>query len=141
MIDRATGALKLGETRLIAPDVPRTAFELAHSESIAHISRLGEDRVEYRLVPVRVAESLVNVTLEYDGEALREATLMLADEDSRSWETWTLEAEMQRKAAHDALLQADLDTPPYNFAWGSVLSAYDSKAEFSFIVVRYREVE
>jgi hypothetical protein len=141
MIDRATGALQLSVTLFIAPNMPRTAFESAHGEAIAHVSRLGGDKVSYRLVPVRMAESLVNVTLEYGGEVLREATLMLADEDAGSWETWSLEAEMRRKAAHDALLQADLGAPPYNFAWGSVLSAYDSKAEFSFIVVRYREVK
>ena len=44
---------------------------------------------------------------------------------------------MERKALHDARLKATLGNPPYDFAWGKVLSVYDSRSGASSVIIRY----
>jgi hypothetical protein len=54
-----------------------------------------------------------------------------------SWDDWSYEAEMRRKDLHDLILREELGDPPYEYPWGRVGSAYDSKGGFSLIFVRY----
>ena len=44
---------------------------------------------------------------------------------------------MERKALHDAQLQAMLGDLPYEFAWGKVMSIYDSRSAASRLIIRY----
>ena len=74
----------------------------------------------------------------------------------RKWENISLEVESQSKAFHDQLLQNELGKPhktvslplgqnqpildyriEYSYKWGSVSSAYDSRAGSSSISIRY----
>jgi hypothetical protein len=50
---------------------------------------------------------------------------------------WTAELEFERKAIHDAWLRRELGAPPYDYAWGRVLSEFDAKAVASEIIVVY----
>jgi hypothetical protein len=50
---------------------------------------------------------------------------------------WTEELESGRKAMHDAWLRRELGAPPYDYAWGRVLSEFDAKSVASEIIVVY----
>ena len=64
----------------------------------------------------------------------------LPDEPEQgSWDDWSHDAEMHRKDLHDIILREELGEPPYEYPWGRVGSAYDSKGGFSLIFVRYDE--
>lgn len=50
---------------------------------------------------------------------------------------WTVERELERKALHDRWLHAELGNPPYDYAWGRVISEFDPKGVASEIIVVY----
>jgi hypothetical protein len=56
---------------------------------------------------------------------------------SDSIKEWTEERELERKAAHDRWLLAELGIPPYEYAWGRVASEFDPRGLASEIIVVY----
>jgi hypothetical protein len=44
---------------------------------------------------------------------------------------------LDRKIAHDALLENELGNPPYRFSWGIVESVFDKKGGGSQIIIRF----
>ena len=65
--------------------------------------------------------------------------LSLMDDDPRfgtSWDDYSLEKEMERKASHDTWLTHCLASKR-KFSWGSVWSGYDDRGGFSSIKIRY----
>lgn len=58
-----------------------------------------------------------------------------------SWDEWSKQEEVERKADHDTWLGSMLGRPPYTYAWGSVSSENDPLGGYSCIVVRYTAEE
>jgi hypothetical protein len=59
--------------------------------------------------------------------------------DLLSWEGWSEEREMKRKAAHDSWLIQELgEYPPYNYEWGLIESYYEPRNAASLIVITYK---
>jgi hypothetical protein len=79
----------------------------------------------------------VSAQAYFENERLWMVVLSLRVAAEEGWSNWSEEAERQRKQAHDALLRADLGSPPYTFAWGTVESGNDPKTGDSQIVVKY----
>ena len=50
---------------------------------------------------------------------------------------WTEERELERKALHDRWLRTELGDPPYDYAWGRIVSEFDQKGLVSEIIVVY----
>lgn len=50
---------------------------------------------------------------------------------------WTEAHELERLVVHDRWLREKLGKPPYEFAWGSVVSEYDAKGCESEIILTY----
>ena len=54
-----------------------------------------------------------------------------------SWEKWSEQQELNRKAEHDSWLASELGSPPYQYSWGEIESTYDQRTGSSLISVRY----
>jgi hypothetical protein len=77
------------------------------------------------------------VNLLFDGERLESVDIVNADPAfGRDWAEWSEKGQLERKAAHDALLEADLGNRR-EFGWGRVDSVFDQKGGGSFIVIKY----
>ena len=50
---------------------------------------------------------------------------------------WTEAHELERMDVHDKWLRQELGKPPYEYAWGSIVSEYDSKGCESEIIFTY----
>lgn len=56
-----------------------------------------------------------------------------------SWAEWSEEEELRIQELNSKLLEQYLEEPPpYNYQWGSVVSAYDPRGGFSSIVITYK---
>jgi hypothetical protein len=62
---------------------------------------------------------------------------VLMDMPSEDASEWTEAHELERLAVHDKWLRQELGRPPYEFAWGSVVSEYDAKGCESAIIITY----
>jgi hypothetical protein len=103
-----------------------------------------------------------NITLHFAGPRLARVELfMLQGTDGRTWDDWTRENELARKAAHEEWARGafgrELAVKPYlmpepiypyepgpehprhaEFAWGDVTSYYDDRAGCSSLIIDYR---
>lgn len=61
--------------------------------------------------------------------------LMIMPTDDAS--AWTEAHELERMVVHDDWLRRELGSPPYEYAWGSVVSEYDAKGCESEIILTY----
>jgi len=81
-------------------------------------------------------EQTVTVKLIYKDSRLYQAYLLLEIPSDKT-DNWTAEQELHRKLVHDRWLQNELGIPPYQYAWGDVVSEFDQKACVSEIIVTY----
>ncbi len=102
-------------------------------------------------IGVSARETLVNegwVTLEFNPEPGILGTARFKDDQLRDLyflmqisgdeaRKWTEELEQERKEKHDAWLRDELGEPPYQFAWGKVISDFDPRGWVSEIIVSY----
>lgn len=90
---------------------------------------------DWRHITVR-PEPGVAATLIYQGERLHQVfvAMTMPSDDSNEW---TADSELERKAKHDAWLQAELGKPPYDYSWGRIVSEFDAKGCASEIIVSY----
>ena len=115
--------------------------------------RRSFDRVRFLASPIGQAakESLVNEgwrhyeidpepgvvgTVLFNGDAIDRTFLAMrmgADESDE----WSVEREFERKTKHERWLREELGRPPYNYAWGRVVSEFDPKGLASEIIVVY----
>lgn len=51
--------------------------------------------------------------------------------------TWDRACELRRKAYHDAWLRSELNSPPYEYLWGTVTSWFDEKSLSSDIIILF----
>lgn len=59
------------------------------------------------------------------------------DDEIPSWDNWSKEKEINKKAEHDKWLQENLGNPPYKYSWGEITSKYDMRSGSSSITIRY----
>jgi hypothetical protein len=130
-IDTRTGSIafppgeidrSLGKARFLESDIGRTARESLVTANWSH----------YEIDP----EEGWLVTVIFDGDVIDRIFLSMkltADDP----ESWTVEREHDRRAAHDAWLRGALGRPPYAYAWGRVVSDFDPKGLASEIIVAY----
>jgi hypothetical protein len=134
-IDTLSGAVSFG-SGMIRGDQPRTDFlatELG-SSSMEEIANAAED---WRRVRVP-SENEFDAILLYQGERLRQVYIAITTPSDKHDE-WTMESELRRKDFHDNWLRTELGDPPYNYAWGSVVSEFDAKGVVSEIIVTYAQ--
>lgn len=75
-------------------------------------------------------------TLIFDGNAIDRVFLSMKFQPDDP-ESWTVERELDRKAAHDDWLHEAIGQPPYSYPWGRVVSDFDPKGLASEIIIVY----
>jgi hypothetical protein len=100
----------------------------------------SETYVRYYLKPQRIGENYFALTLIFDPSEMiyMVLLLMLIDDIPLSWDKWSEDKELKRKAQHDELLKNAIGNPPYKYSWGLISSNYDPRSGTSNIVLNYR---
>jgi hypothetical protein len=139
-IDKVTGTVTVGNFSIpstltrsgLKSSSDFSVWESYVGNAITHFSYrrkvIENDDQRILLVAFFHIERLTQVELFY---------LLRNEPESSGWENWSEAQEMERKALHDAQLKATLGNPPYDFAWGKVLSIYDSRSGASSVIIRY----
>ncbi|MCC6552560.1 MAG: hypothetical protein IT372_05985 [Polyangiaceae bacterium] len=137
MIDEETGELELAGGVRVGPSFTEAQFlasPLARRSKAMNSPEWGGYRVERQ----RVFGREVRVTLGFRRGKLVMLELFLVGAVSKaSWDEWSDREEVQRKADHDAWLEAMLGPPPYSYPWGEITSQHDPRGGYSSIVIRY----
>jgi hypothetical protein len=139
MFDASTGILSFERPAVvISPAMTRAAFLASPLAEGATSHIKNEPFHSWKLKgSYRSAQLDLLVVVWFRDEKLTMISLM--DPDSRygtSWEDYSLEKEMKRKASHDAWLSRVLPSQT-DYSWGSVRSDYNDRGAFSEIVVKY----
>jgi hypothetical protein len=111
------------------------------------------DRMAFLNSPIgaaakNVMENAGYVHLHFDPEPGLHANAMFKDDrldrlfllmaiPSDHANEWTEAREVERKVIHDKWLRQELGKPPYEYAWGHVVSEYDAKGCESEIILVY----
>lgn len=75
-------------------------------------------------------------TVIFDGDTVDRIFLSMKL-DSDDPDSWTVEREKERQAAHEMWLQGELGSPPYRYSWGQLVSDFDPKGLASEIIIVY----
>lgn len=75
-------------------------------------------------------------TVLFEGDAIDRVFLSMKPKSEGS-ESWTVERELEKKAAHDNWLREALGQPPFDYPWGRVVSDFDPKGLTSEIIIVY----
>jgi hypothetical protein len=142
MLDRNTGILRFDQPPLeIAPSLSRSEFLDSSASDGARISVKNEPWCSWVLAGRWHAGASFAVLLQFCGEQLSAVHLENADPIyGTSWDNWSEEKQLQRKAAHDHWLLACIGSRRV-FPWGKVWSGFDPKGGFSSIVIAYSHGE
>ncbi|MFT3880067.1 MAG: hypothetical protein QM703_10465 [Gemmatales bacterium] len=139
MFDVTTGTLTFEHPPVsIKPSLTRDEF-LAGPLAVGAQTHVGNEPYHsWKLgQPFRSSGLDLLVVLWFHHQRLTMVSLM--DANPRfgvSWDDYSLDKELARKASHDAWLLRSLP-PEREYPWGNVWSGYDDKGGFSSIVVRY----
>ncbi|GEP44805.1 hypothetical protein BGE01nite_40960 [Brevifollis gellanilyticus] len=98
----------------------------------------NEPWCSFKLPSIPQRDTELIITLQFHGERLD--SLRLFHDAARfgtSWDDWSEERELARKAYHERWLAEMLRLPVGKYLWGEVLSVYDVKSGSSSIIVRY----
>lgn len=138
MIDLATGTLNFAEPPLTVGSQFRLSEFLASEPGKRAASLVDNDPWRsWRLVETYAAGIPLAVALYFRGEEL--VMIDLAHVDARfgtSWDDWSEEKELARKASHDAWLAEHVGERRM-FPWGEISSHYDAKGGGSHLSIRY----
>jgi hypothetical protein len=142
MLDPATGEVVLASSGArLGPTSTRTRFLESALGEQATISLVNEPWARYalELPPGEIGPFPATVQLQFNGEALYWITVMDGSpEFGESWDDWSRENELARRAAHDRW-RASCGAPAGRHEWGLVWSDFDDKSGFSSVVIRYDE--
>jgi hypothetical protein len=136
-MDKRSGTIAVSGS-LLDPSLTRGAFLDSPMGQGAKVSTQNEPWCSYSLPRVPVDRTEFAITIFFFGEQLR--VFQLADCDPRfgtSWDDWSEEKELARKAAHAAWLKDVFDMPVGAYRWGRVESEYDEKGGGSSIFIMY----
>jgi hypothetical protein len=93
------------------------------------------------LHPQKYLDHYFIISIFFDQQKrIRFLSLTINDKnDLLSWEGWSEEREMKRKAVHDSWLIQELgEDPPYNYEWGLIKSYYEPRSASSSIGITYK---
>jgi hypothetical protein len=134
-----TGTLTTDEGERIRPDMTRATFLASSLATGAEILVRNEPWVSWAAARA-IDRRRFRLGIYFEGERLDMLILALDDPAfGTSWDDWTRERELGRKAAHEAWLatvdpsiEDGRDEP-----WGFIGSTFDEKSGGSEIVIRY----
>lgn len=140
MLDPATGELILASSGVrLGPALTRTRFLESPLGRQAATSLINEPWARYalELAPGDIGPFPATVQVQFNGETLAWITVLDGSpEFGESWDDWSRENEMARRAAHDRWLTS-CGAPPGRYPWALVWSDFDDKSGFSSVVIRY----
>ncbi len=139
MIDITTGLIGMpGWQVRVGPETTRSEFMDSALGRASEINVCNEPWCSWRLPAAPWEGKTWRATIFFHGQKLvRVDAAAGAREFGESWDDWSLDKEMLRKAFHEGILARDLGPPPHMFKWGSVKSAYDSIGGGSLVIVEY----
>ncbi len=137
MLNTNTGGLQIKGVTL-SPKFTKNEFtnsDLAYD--ILREDNYGHTR--YQLKPQFIWGERWAILLYFNPDQILEMISLglLDDEKLHSWENWSEEKELQKKAKHDLFLAQNLGDPPYEYWWGEISSQYESRSGSSNITIRY----
>jgi len=139
MIDEDTGCILLPEMgAVISSTLTRSQFLETPAFSAATVSVRNEPWCRFKLPALPLPETELCIQLQFHAERL--VSLLLCHGAARfgsSWDDWSEERELARKAFHEQWLTRDLRIQLGAYAWGAISSDYDAEAGFSSISIRY----
>jgi hypothetical protein len=137
-MDQATGEIRL-PGGVLGPTLTRDAFHASPLADGAEIFVQNEPWCSFKLAQVPVLTTQYIVVVFFHGQRLTMVHLTDADpEFGASWDDWSEEKELRKKARHAAWLREVFDLPVGTYAWGDVASEYDVRSGGSSIIVTYR---
>jgi len=140
MMDSATGQIGLDSGESIGPSLTLKAFLASPLAGGASPPALGGGTPWsiFDLGRRAIGGQTFAATLRFDGDALRTVQLSLVQSTaSSSWDDWSEDTELARKARHDAWLEGHLGALPWWRSWGEVTSVYDPRSGSSSIQITY----
>lgn len=134
MMNAATGEVLFDTGEALGPSLTRSAF-LASPLAVG-ATALGAG---FALARRDIGGEAFVPTLWFDGEPLARLELsMVMPTEATSWDDYSEDRELARKAKHDAWLAGQLGPLPWQFTWGNVTSEFDPRGGSSTIVITYR---
>ena len=130
-IDVSNGTV-LFERGTISPKSPRPSLLDDASALTMKESFVNGNWRHYEFDP----ETGIAGTVIFEGDSIDRIFLSIKRPDKNA-ESWSVELELDRKKTHDLWLLAELGDPPYEYAWGRIVSAFDPKGLASEIIVVY----
>jgi hypothetical protein len=137
MIHVDTGEIDLAQGVRVGPSFTEAEF-LRSALSRNSKAQNDPEWSRYKIQRQLISGLQFRVGLCFHRGRLEQIELFLVGAESKaSWDEWSEREEVERKASHDAWLDALLGPPPYAFAWGEISSDYDPKGGYSCIMVSY----
>ncbi len=138
LIDKMTGTVCISSDICVRADLTRHSFYTSGLGKKSKPSIRNEPWMSWNLPAVKLADKEIFSSIFFNGEKLDMVDVAFnLDPSATTWADWSLEQELRNKAFHDALLEHDLGSPPYEFPWGKVVSIYSERTEASLIVITY----
>lgn len=136
MMDAATGEVRLDGGETLGPSLTRSGFlttALAQGAIPLTPSSLSIGRRA-------IGGQTFVPSLWFDGNALKKVELsMVQATESSSWDDYSEDRELARKAKHDTWVTDNLGRPPWRFLWGDVQSEFDPRGGSSTIFITYQQ--
>ncbi|MEX2148634.1 MAG: hypothetical protein WD793_00325 [Steroidobacteraceae bacterium] len=120
----AKGTISAGQLR---PDFLRSSLGQISNQRV-----MGGNWTHQDLEP----EKGIHCSASFDDDRL-DHVFILMNHPSDEADKLNEAIELERKALHDAWLLKELGPPPYEYAWGKVVSDYDNRGCVSEIIIRY----
>ena len=138
LIDKMTGSVCIHGSMCIPANLTRRDFFMSSLGRRSKPLIRNEPYMSWDLPAVELPDKIIFSRIFFNGEKMDMVTWTVdLPPFGATWADWSLEKEMQIKAYNDALLEHDLGSPPYEFAWGKVVSVYSERDDASLIVIRY----
>ena len=139
MINTENGNLQLENIKLIIKK-GLTRDEFMQSDLFYDV--LNQDDygyVRYYIKPQTICEQKFVIALLFKPDkSLSSVTLGLAiDGAIPTWENWSEEDELRKKALLGKWLEKNVGEPPYDYTWGSMTLTYDRRSASSHITISY----
>ena len=128
----ASGRLLLADGELLDAETTEAAFLASRLAARTARDHGGDGHRNYGLGRVSLDGTEFSLCAYFREQRLTMFILAVGmPDEASSWDDWTLEREMARKAVHDEWLQSHLGERPWIYAWGSVWSEYDPRSACS----------
>jgi hypothetical protein len=130
-IDSTNGSIVFANGTLIAGQL-REDFLKSSLGPISKQRVMGGKWTHQDLEP----ESGIHCSASFDDGRL-DHVFILMDHPSEDVDQPAEALELRRKTLHDAWLLKELGPPPYEYAWGRIVSDYDNRGCVSEIIIHY----